>query len=411
MSNIDQVEVIFDQQRRKSGELRTEQIENRYKRLKKLREWILDNRTKISDAIYQDFKKPAEETDITEVGPCLLEVNHAMKYLYRWTQPEQVKSHLSYAGTKGYVQYEPKGVCLIISPWNYPFSLAVGPLISALAAGNTCMIKPSEMTPNTSALISEMVTHLFEEGEVAVFEGAVEVSQKLLALPFDHIFFTGSTGVGKIVMEAAAKNLSSVTLELGGKSPVIVDDTASIKDAAQRIAWGKLVNNGQTCVAPDYLLVHTKIKEKFIKALTTAMEKQFGDGSANYQQSSSYARIVNERHHQRLHQLVENAVDHGGKVVYGGEKEDGDCYLAPTLLEGFSAEAAIAEEEIFGPVLTVETFESLDDVIKKVNSRPKPLSMYVFSKSKNNTRLLLQAISAGSLAINDTVLQFAHPYL
>ena len=207
----DQMREIFDKQQKNAKNLRVEKIEKRYNRLQKLRKWILNNREKIGNAVYQDFKKPLEETDITEIGPCLLELNHAMKYLYRWSEPEQVKGHISYLGTTGYVQYEPKGVCLIISPWNYPFSLAIGPLISALAAGNTAMIKPSELTPNTSALINEIIKELFSEDLVAVFEGGVEISQNLLALPFDHIFFTGSTTVGKIVMEAAAKNLSSVT--------------------------------------------------------------------------------------------------------------------------------------------------------------------------------------------------------
>ncbi|MGB3467139.1 MAG: aldehyde dehydrogenase family protein, partial [Cyclobacteriaceae bacterium] len=248
MNIKDRIQEIFDKQQKRAILLRTEKIEKRYDRLKKLRKWIYTKREKIQKAIHEDFKKPFEETDITEIAPCILELNHAMKYLDQWTAVERVKGHISYLGASGYVQYEPKGVCLIISPWNYPFSLAVGPLVSAMAAGNTAIIKPSEMTPHTSALINSMVGELYDEAEVYVFEGSVDVSQALLSQPFNHMFFTGSTNVGKIVMEAAAKHLASVTLELGGKSPVIVDETAYLKDAAKRIAWGKLVNNGQTCV-------------------------------------------------------------------------------------------------------------------------------------------------------------------
>lgn len=411
MEKTDQIKETFDKQQKTSVKLRAEKIEKRYERLKKLRKWILDNRDLIGKAVYQDFKKPAEETDVTEVGPCLLEVNHAMKYLYKWTAPETVKGHISYLGTTGYVYCEPKGVCLIISPWNYPFSLAVGPLISAIAAGNTVILKPSELTPNTSSLISMMVKELFPDDEVAVFEGGVPVSQELLGLPFDHIFFTGSTTVGKIVMEAAAKNLSSVTLELGGKSPVIVDETASIRDAANRIAWGKLVNNGQTCVAPDYLMVHESIKEPFMKSFKYAMEKQFANGSKNFQSSDSYARIVNEKHHGRLSALLDDAVKKGADISYGGEKDASENYLAPSIVENYSADADIATEEIFGPVLTVETYRSLDEVIRKINSQEKPLSMYIFSKKQKNIQKLLMEVSAGSVAINETLLQFAHPYL
>ena len=356
----DQMREIFDKQQKNAKNLRVEKIEKRYNRLQKLRKWILNNREKIGNAVYQDFKKPLEETDITEIGPCLLELNHAMKYLYRWSEPEQVKGHISYLGTTGYVQYEPKGVCLIISPWNYPFSLAIGPLISALAAGNTAMIKPSELTPNTSALINEIIKELFSEDLVAVFEGGVEISQNLLALPFDHIFFTGSTTVGKIVMEAAAKNLSSVTLELGGKSPVIVDESAGIKDAANRIAWGKLVNNGQTCVAPDYLLVHSSVKEPFMESLKFAMEKQFGNGSQEFQKSESYARIVSKKHHGRLSALVDDAVSKGASLSYGGETASEEKFLAPTIIENYSADSDIATEEIFGPVLTIFVYDADD---------------------------------------------------
>lgn len=411
MEIVDKVQETFDKQQKNARVLRIEKIKKRYERLQKLRKWILDNREKIGKAVYNDFKKPLEETDVTEIGPCLLEVNHAMKYLFRWTQPEQVKGHISYLGTTGYVQYEPKGVSLIISPWNYPFSLAIGPLISALAAGNTAILKPSELTPHTSVLIHEMISELFSEELVAVFEGGVEVSQALLALPFDHIFFTGSTSVGKIVMEAAAKNLSSVTLELGGKSPVIVDESASIKDAANRIAWGKLVNNGQTCVAPDYLMVHSSIRDSFIKSLQKAMERQFGDGSQAYEQSASYARIVNERHHGRLSSLIDDAVDKGANIVYGGEKKADKNYLAPTIIENFLKTSDIASEEIFGPILTVESYQNLDEVIEKINSHPKPLSMYIFSKKQKNIQRMLKEVSAGSVAINDTLLQFAHPNL
>lgn len=407
----DKIKETFDKQGLKAQELRAEKTEKRFQRLKKLRKWIYDHREKICEAVYSDFKKPYAETDVTEIAPCILELNHAMKYLAQWTDIEPVKNHISYLGASGYVQYEPKGVCLIISPWNYPFSLAIGPLVSAIAAGNTVMMKPSELTPHTSALLREMLDSLFAPDEVCVFEGGVEVSQALLQLPFNHIFFTGSPKVGKIVMEAAAKNLSSVTLELGGKSPVIVDESASIRDAARRIAWGKLVNNGQTCVAPDYLLVHENKRDQLLTELKKQMSEQFGEGNEAYQTSDSYARIVNQGHYERLTGLIEDAIKKGASVNYGNQTDESEKFIAPTIIENYPKDAAIDEEEIFGPLLTIDTFKDLDEVITMVNGKPKPLSMYIFSKKKKHINRLIREISAGSVAINETLLQFAHPYL
>ena len=277
ISNID-ITDVFDKQLRKSDEFRVEKIAVRKKRLRKLKQWILENQSKIQDAVYADFKKPRAETDLTEVGPVLLEINHAISHLNSWTQDEYVDGHITYLGTSGFIRYEPKGVCLIISPWNYPFQLLMGPVVSAIAAGNTVICKPSEISANTSALIKKMIEEVYPQDEVAVFEGGVDVTTELLKLPFNHIFFTGSPPVGKIVMEAAAKNLASVTLELGGKSPVIIDKSANIHEAARRVAWGKLLNTGQTCVSPDYILIHESKKEQFIEALKSEMIRQFKEG-------------------------------------------------------------------------------------------------------------------------------------
>lgn len=408
IDNIDLTK-LFDKQCKRSHELRTESIKKRKERLRKLKKWILDNRGKIQEALYKDFKKPPSETDLTEIATILLEINHNLSKMDEWARDERVDGHITFLGSKAYVQYEPKGVCLIIAPWNYPFQLMLNPLISAIAAGNTAILKPSEITTNNAALVSEMVNELFDESEVAVIEGGVQVTTDLLELPFDHIFFTGSPNVGKIIMQAAAKNLTSVTLELGGKSPVIVDESANLKDAASRIAWGKLLNNGQTCVAPDYMLVHSSIKDKLVVAIKEEMIKQFGEGNDDFQKSDSYARIVNDRHYERLSSIIEDSINQGFDILYGGKTNSEDRFISPTIIDGF--EGRLAEDELFGPVMGLKTFDNLDEVVEIVNSKPKPLSLYVFSRRKKNKKFLLDRLSAGTVAINDTVQQQSHPNL
>jgi len=283
-------------------------------------------------------------------------------------------------------------------------------MIWSIAAGNTVIIKPSEMTPNMSAVISEIVEKAFTPEEVCLFQGEADVASYLTSLPFDHIFFTGSPAVGKHVMAAAARNLTSVTLELGGKSPVIVDKSVDIKKAVQSIAWGKFSNNGQTCIAPDYLYVHESIKDEFVKEMVACVDKQYGLGT-DAKDNGDYCQVVNDGHYQRISRLLVDAQAQGGKLITGGQTDDAGRFIAPTLIEGMSRDSAIMNEEIFGPLLPVITFTDLDEVISYVNSKPKPLALYIYGKDSRNIEKILTETSAGDTCINQAMMHFLHPNL
>lgn len=398
------VNLLLTKQKTYTRHLRLEKAKDRKKKLKKLRSWILENRSKIQVAIYEDFKKSAEEVDISEIYPVLTEIRVAINNLTEWMSPMSFSPNMTYLGTSAQIYFEPKGTCLIISPWNYPFNLTVGPMVSAIAAGNTMMIKPSEYTPHTSELIEKMTEELFNEEEAKVFQGDYKISGELLELPFDHIFFTGSPRVGKIVMEAASKNLTSVTLELGGKSPTIVDETANLKDAAEKISWGKWLNAGQTCVAPDYLFVQENIRDKFLDELKRATDKI-------YAKKDQYTGIVNEAHFKRINEWIMDAMEKGAKLEYGGSKDDDNLKIDPIILSEVGNDATIMEEEIFGPILPVLSFSDLDEVIDYINQHPKPLALYHFSSRKSYIDQVKRETSAGTMCINDCVLQFSHPEL
>ena len=409
--DIARIDKILSAQRLKSVRLRSEPVGNRKKRLKKLHDWIFTNRQKIQQAVHRDFQKPLSEVDTSEIYPVVAEIRHALANLKGWSKSKKIDAPLTYLGTRSEVRFEPKGVCLILAPWNFPFNLCLGPLVSCLAAGNTAIVKPSELTPNTSKLVSEMVAEIFEADTVAVIEGGVEISTYLLSLRFDHIFFTGSPSIGKVVMKAAASNLTSVTLELGGKSPTVVDATANLADAAKRIAFGKFLNNGQTCIAPDYVLVEEKIKDKFSIALRESVLKLYGEQNSITETSKSYARIVNQRHFNRISQLIKDALQKGAKSEMQGEENERTCFIHPVILSNVPKDSLIMQEEIFGPVLPLLTFSSTDDVIQMINSKPKPLALYIFSNSRKFRENILLQTSAGSVVINDCVLQFTHPNL
>ncbi len=394
----------FDHCQGKSHQLRLSTTSDRRKKLKKLEKWVFQNRTAIQEAIYQDLKKPKQEIDLTEIFVVLSEIRKATKNLRLWMTPKKTVASPAYLGTKAYVYPEPMGVCLIISPWNYPFQLAVGPLVSAIAAGNTVIIKPSEFSGQTSSLIKKMCEELFESDEVAVILGAVEESKELLSLPFNHIFFTGSPQVGKIVMEAASKHLASVTLELGGKSPTIVDETANIKDAAAKIAWGKWQNAGQVCVAPDYLLVHEKVKDKLVEELAIQSTKIYGN-------EKNYTSIVNRHHHNRINDLMADAIERGASLEFGGKSDRNNLRFSPTLLSNVSVDASVMKEEIFGPILPLIPFTNIKKAIEIINTKEKPLALYLFTKRSASIQKVKKETSSGMMTINDTVLQFAHPGL
>lgn len=379
---------------------------NRIAVLQKLLNWINSNADDIRNAIHADFKKPYPEIDITEIFVVTSEIKHAIKNLENWMKPKKVSTPLTMLGSKSYIHFESKGTALIIAPWNFPFNLAIGPLVSALAAGCTAILKPSEMTPNSSSLIKKMIEEVFDRNNVAVFEGDVDVAQMLLEKPFDHIFFTGSPAVGKIIMKAAAENLSSVTLELGGKSPALVDSKADIKDAAQKIVWGKFLNCGQTCIAPDYILVHHSLKENLLEELKNQLQKMFNPSNKEIEASKDYARIVNSKHFKRLQDLHVDAEHKGAKTYYGGLVNEEVSYFEPTILTDLSEDMDIMQEEIFGPILPVITYVDLEEAITYINLKPKPLSLYVFTNDEYTIKRVFRETSSGSAVANDCVLQF-----
>ena len=401
----------FEALRRRAPALRNEDVAARRARLARLGAWLTANRTAIQEALYADFRKPAPETDVTEIWASQVEIKHTVAHLKKWMARRRVGTPLALLGTRSWVQVEPKGVVLVIAPWNYPFYLAVDPLVSAIAAGNAVVIKPAEQTPATSALLRRLAEELFRPDEVLVLEGGKEVATELLHLPWDHIFFTGSPQVGKIVMRAAAEYLSGVTLELGGKSPAIVDATANLRDAAEKLVWGKFINAGQTCVAPDYLLVQRPVQAALIEEMKAAIGRYYNPVGAGIKQSDSYARVVNDHHFRRLAALLEDAETRGATVAAGGVLDAAQRYIEPTILTDVPVGAAVLEEEIFGPLLPVLTFDELSETATYVNARLKPLAQYVFTTSAANRRYLLRNISAGGAAVNETIIHLAHPEL
>jgi len=373
--------------------------------LEKLWSAIRKNDAAIIAALREDFGKPEAETIFSEILPVTQELRHTLKHLRRWMKPKRYAPSLATFGTCAQVIPQPRGVCLIISPWNYPFNLCLGPLVSCLAAGNSAILKPSEMTPATSALIARIIAETFPPDLVTVFEGGKDVSQALLALPFDHIFFTGSPAVGRIVMEAASKNLASVTLELGGKSPTIVGPDADLEQAAAWVAFGKFVNAGQTCIAPDHLFVHASVKDRFLAALRVRIARAYDSGA----ESPHLARIVNDHHARRLSGMLEDAKAKGARILSGGRAQGRS--IEPTLVEAITPEMEIDREEIFGPILPVMSYDDIETVLARINARPKPLSLYIFDKNKTRVDHILAATSSGGVGVNLTMLHYTHAEL
>jgi len=393
---------VFSAQSKNRWKIANSSVKVRITKLKKVENWILENKQEIRDAIYSDFNKPAVDVDLTEIYTVLSEARHARKHLKKWLRQHPVRRTLALISTRSWVQYEARGTVLIIAPWNYPFSLNIAPLISAIAAGNCAIIKPSELSKHTSKLISRMVSDLFPENEVAVFEGEKDVAKELLKLPFDHIFFTGSTGVGKKIMAAAAKNLSTLTLELGGKSPTIVDKSANIKDAAEKIVWSKFMNSGQTCIAPDYLLVHKSIATRFKEHLKSIIQKFYSD--TNY---DNYARIIDNNHYNRLANALEESTRNGAKIEVSNNLNINQKLITPTILSNISTDSEIMTEEIFGPLLPLVIYENTEEAVAFINERPKPLALYVFSHDKPTTDIILKKTTSGGVCINDAVIYFS----
>jgi len=407
-ADVQQIKAAFDAQQATALRWRASAAAERIARVKRLRDALMAQREAFYAAFESDYRKSPAEVEASEFLPVMEEIRQVLGALKRWMKPRRHWPTTTMLGTYASVQYQPRGRVLIIAPWNYPLSLCFGPLVSALAAGNTAIIKPSEMTPAVSALMARIIADVFPADEVALFEGSQPTSHALLQLPFDHIFFTGSPSVGKLVMTAAAQHLASVTLELGGKSPTIVDESANLQLAAETLMWGKFLNNGQTCVAPDHVYVHASVKPAFIAACRTVLQQRYGADAAAQKQSPDLTRVVNQRHTQRLAGLLADALQRGAVVHTGGEVDEAQCYIAPTLIEQIPAGAAILSEEIFGPLLPIIEYRELDQVIATINAAPKPLALYVWSTRQANIDKVLKQTSSGGACVNHCVAHFAH---
>lgn len=386
---------LVENQRRYFATGATLPLEFRRTQLGKLKQAIIDRQDAIVAAAKADLGRPEFEAYF-EIAT-VTEINLALKKLKSWMKPRRVWAGLENFPASAWVQPEPLGLALIIGPWNYPFQLMMSPLVGAIAAGNCAMLKPSEHAPHTAKVVAELISSTFDPDYINLVEGEAEVSQQLLAEKFDHIFFTGGTAIGRIVMEAAAKQLTPVTLELGGKSPCIVDADIHVKHAARRIAWGKFINAGQTCIAPDYLLVDRRVKEVFLEHLLQSIQEFFGDDPAA---SPDFARIVNHRQFDRLVPLLES-----GATLVGGQCDRDSRYIAPTVLDHVTWEDPVMADEIFGPILPVLTYDSLDQAIDQINAHPRPLALYMFSRDQAKQQQVLRATSSGGVCLNDTVLQ------
>lgn len=407
----DEIRSVFALQQAHRWTIAARTASQRIAVLERLRKAILDSRQELDDAMWLDLHKSPVEAEMSEIHTVLVEIRHTIRHLKRWMRPTRASTPLALFGTRSVVRPEAKGVVLVIAPWNYPFNLLINPLVAAISAGNTVIAKPSEKTPHVSRYIGRLIARVFPPEEVSVFEGDAEVAKTLLDLPFDHICFTGSTSLGRIIMAAAARHLTPVTLELGGKSPAIVDSSADLDAAASRIAWGRFINAGQTCIAPDYVLVHASVQEAFLEKCRAAIASMYGATDAERKQSADFCRIVDAPAFDRLSGLIDDAVARGAVVVAGGQCDASERYVAPTILTNVPADADVMADEIFGPILPVVAFRSIDEAIGIVRSRPKPLALYVFARDRRVVDHVIASTTAGGTAVNNAVIQFIHPDL
>ena len=406
-----EVGTIVDRQRTHAPVVRASDAAQRKAKLRRLRDGLLSNRSAIQDALHADFQKPAVETDLTELKTTFDEIQHAIDHLDEWMTPTRVETPLLYTGTRSSIHYEPKGVVLILAPWNYPLNLTLGPLVSAIAAGNCAVLKPSEHASHTTTLLHELIAELFDEREITVVPGGPDVAEALTHEPFDHIFFTGSPAIGRHVMRAAAEHLTSVTLELGGKSPAIIDHTARLDRTARRIVWSKFVNAGQTCIAPDYVLVEHGVHDALVDRLCDTIHAFYGASAAQQQASDDYARLAYDGHYESVVNLLTDALHHGAQVATGGHHAADDRFIAPTVLTDVPLDADVMQEEIFGPLLPIIPFQTLDDALRIVNERAVPLSLYLFTEREATVDAVLSRTTAGSTCINEGFLHFNNPAL
>ena len=398
--DTNQIEQIYLSQKEFFRTGKTIPYSYRIDALKKLKAAIIRYEDEIYNALWNDLHKSKFETYASEIGFVLEELSFHIKKLKKWMKPAKVKSGLTMFPASTWRYYEPLGNVLIIAPWNYPFQLLMAPLIGAISAGNTAILKPSEYAGKTAAVIEKIIENTFPAGYIKVINGDAKVSQTLLKLKFDHLFFTGSPRIGRIVMKAAAEQMTPVTLELGGKSPCIVDETAKLNLAAVRIMWGKLLNAGQTCIAPDYLLVHSTVKDKLLPMLVNAIEKFYGK---NQEESPDFPRIINRANMERLSALID-----GADIYYGGNRNIETKYFQPTIVNHVTFDDPVMQQEIFGPVLPVISYDNPDEIIRLINNRPKPLALYLFSENRQLRKKILENVPAGGVTFNDTLMHIVN---
>lgn len=403
MRIIVEIKELINKQRKFYSSNISKDLKFRIQNLKLLRSIIIKYEKEIQEALRLDLGKSETEAYMTEIGMVLDEIKYNIKHLAKWAKKKYVSTPLSQFPARSYRIPEPRGLVLIISPWNYPFLLSIQPLIGAIAAGNCVIIKPSEYSVNTSKLLKKILTEIYSEAYVTVVLGEKEVAQELLKEKFDYIFYTGSTKIGKIVMEAAAKNLTPVTLELGGKSPCIVDEKCNVELAAKRIAYGKILNSGQTCVAPDYVFVHQNVKEQFLNCLIKYLNNFLGENALN---NSDYPKIINEMQFNRIISLIDK--EH---VIYGGGYNRNILKIEPTILTIKDMTSKVMQEEIFGPILPIIGYNNLDYIINYININPKPLALYLFTNNKKIEKRILKEVSYGGGCINDTIIHLANKRL
>lgn len=393
------MQTIIENQRSFFKEGKTKEVDFRIDQLEKLKKSIIKYEDEIIDALKKDLNKSSFETYITEIGTVIQEINHTIKHIRKWVKPKRVRTSIAQFISTSKIYSDPYGIALIISPWNYPFQLTMAPLIGSIAGGNCAVLKLSPYSANTSKIIGKIIGETFDEKYIKVVQGGREVNKELLNEKFDYIFFTGGVSMGKIVMEAASKHLTPVTLELGGKSPCIIDETANIDLAAKRIIWGKLLNSGQTCIAPDYLLVHKSIKKQLIDKMKEYILEFYGNIPIN---SPDYPKIISLKHFNRLLGLIKEE-----DIIFGGDYNEKTNQINPTILDNITWESKVMEDEIFGPIIPILDFEDFNNIIDEINNRPKPLALYLFTTSKERENNVLKNISFGGGCINDTIMHVA----
>jgi aldehyde dehydrogenase (NAD+) len=412
-SNVVEIERIYALQKTAANlqKLKDSSLKERLAKIKKIEKYLTNetHQEQWMNALWQDLHKCREEAITTELSPILSNMSLIYRELHHWLENKSVETPLAMSGLSSYIKYEPKGHVFIIGPWNYPLQLALNPLIYAIASGNVIIVKPSEIASATSGFIKKMISELFDEKEIAVIEGGIEETTALLEKPFNHIFFTGSPAVGKIVMRAASQHLTSVTLELGGKSPVINDESINPREAAEKVAWGKCINAGQTCIAPDYVLIHEKHLSAFVKAFQDTVNKFYNSEGAKAW--TEYGRIINKRNFQRIRELIDDAIQQGADIALAGEMDEENKFISPFVFTGVNYGMRIMQEEIFGPVLPIITFKDIKEVPAMVNKLEKPLALYILSKNKKNIQFILNNTSAGGTVINELMVSSVNPYL